>query len=114
MNCNKKLANQHLMALIQQASKTSQYWLGFKKNKTKGFKKFTNLPYYAFLMERETEEEGEKRKKEPLFSCSPKYFMAYTCLMLDHQVFLKATQEKLERFTTTNVKAFTTYMLKTC
>lgn len=47
-------------------------------------------------MERETEEEGEKRKKEPLFSCSPKYFIAYTCLMLDHQVFLKATQEHVE------------------
>lgn len=56
--------------------------------------KFTNLPYYAFLMEREREEEGEKRKKEPLFSCSPRYFF-FTRVMLDHQVFLKATQEKL-------------------
>ena len=34
MYCNKKLANQHLKALIQQASKhTSQYGLGLKKIK---------------------------------------------------------------------------------
>ena len=40
-------------------------------------------------MEREREEEGEKRKREPLFSRS---VVVYMCLMLDHQVFLKATQ----------------------
>lgn len=87
MNCNKKLANQHLTALIQQASKT--VLIGLKKKR--GFKKFTNLPYYAFLMKREREEERERREREPLFSCSPTDLKSYMCMMLDHQVFLKAT-----------------------
>ena len=43
----------------------------------------------------EEEEEGEKRKKEPLFSCSPTYVIFYTCLMLDLQVFLKPKQAKI-------------------
>lgn len=80
MNCNKKLANQHLIALFQQASRTFQYWLGLKNKQKQGMKqkkkveileKFTNLPYYAFLMEQERGGGGggEKGKKEPLFSC---------------------------------------------
>lgn len=61
--------------------------IGLKKY----LKKSTNLPYYAFLKKRERarEEERERRKREPLFSCSPRYSIVYTCMMLDHQVFLK-------------------------
>lgn len=55
------------MILIQQASKTSQYLLGLKNKikiiqkkflKIEILEKFTNLPYYAFLMERERERGG--------------------------------------------------------
>lgn len=79
MNFKRKLANQHLNDISSSDKQNISVITGLEEVFKK---KSTNLPYYAFLKKRERarEEERERRKREPLFSCSPRYSLVYTCV----------------------------------
>lgn len=109
MNCNKKLANQHLTALIQQASKniSSAIWA----SKKRGFKKINHKPSILCFSNEARERGGEGREGEENHSlvvhqrtlqvtCAwcwiTKFFLKQRCMTLPNDLFVFILQMSLK------------------